>query len=159
MNGRRIAALAYVALLGSCRPDADEQTAESAESLRLARADSVAQAEAVYDAAAFDTVAWPSQEARIERGRVVWNFSCQKCHGEWGHGDGELAREHEIDMPDLTVADWEYEGDVPAIRHRIFVGHESEMPNWGLHGLGPRDIDAVATWIVEGVRSPGATGR
>jgi len=59
----------------------------------------------------------------------------------------------ELTMPMITAADWEYAGDVPAIRHRIFVGHETEMPSWGLYGLKYRDIDAVAHHIEEVLRA------
>ena len=130
-----------------------EETPEQAvERLRAARADSVAMAEAAYDAGGFDTISWATAEERVERGRVVWQFSCAKCHGPGGMGTGELAQEWGLAMPDLTAPDWEYAGDVEAIRHRIFVGHESEMPNWGLHGLKYRDIDAVTAYIVNGLR-------
>lgn len=130
-----------------------EETPEQAvERLREARADSVAMAEAAYDAAAFDTISWPSVEERLNRGSVVWQFSCAKCHGPNGVGTGELAQQWDLAMPDLTIPEWEYAADLEAIRHRIFVGHESEMPNWGLHGLKARDIDAVTAFIIRRLR-------
>ena len=122
------------------------------EALRQARADSVRQAEAAFDASAFDTISWASPAERLERGDVVWSFSCRKCHGEEGLGDGELARVEELDMPLITAADWEYAGDIPAVRRRIYIGHETEMPTWGLYGLKYRDIDAVAYHIEEVLR-------
>ncbi len=148
------APFAAVAAALACGPSAEEQAAQRAEELRLARADSMAQAEAIYDAAVFDTIRWTSPDSALVRGQVVWRFSCQKCHGVEGRGDGELALEHELAMPDILGADWEYAGDSPAIRHRVFVGHESEMPNWGLHGIAYRDIDAVAKYMDEWLREP-----
>lgn len=143
-----------VLLSSGCGPSEEEQAAQQAEDLRLARADSVATAEAMYDAAVFDTIQWESQEAKLERGALVWRVSCQKCHGMEGRGDGSLAVEHTLAMPDLLAADWQYAGDIMAIRHRVFVGHESEMPAWGLYGLAYRDVDAVANHIEAVLRAP-----
>ncbi len=88
--------------------------------MQAARADSVRMAEEAYDATVFDTINWESSEARIQRGAIVWRASCAKCHGAEGRGDGEFARQ---------------------------LGLEGEMPNWGLHGLGYRNIDAAAGYI------------
>jgi mono/diheme cytochrome c family protein len=56
-------------------------------------------------------------------------------------------------MPNLVAAEWEKAGDLPAIRRAIYVGHESEMPSWGLVGLKYRDIDAVAHYIDDLLRA------
>ncbi len=108
----------------------------------------------MYDAAAFDTIRWPTPDSALVRGQVVWRFSCQKCHGADGAGGGELALQHGLAMPNLRAADWPLAGDLAAIRRTVFVGHESEMPNWGLHGMSSRDIDAVARYIDTWIRRP-----
>lgn len=149
---RGIWTLPLVALIAAGCAGGEESADESAERLQSARADSVGMAEMEYDAAVFDTIEWETAEDRLNRGRVVWQFSCQKCHGPDGRGEGSLARTWDLSVPDLTARDWTYQGDLEAIRHRIFVGHESEMPNWGLHGLKYQDIDAVAAHIVNGLR-------
>ena len=56
-------------------------------------------------------------------------------------------------VPDMTRADWQYAGDFPGIRERIFVGHESEMPSMGLIGLSYQDIDASAHYIDDLLRT------
>jgi mono/diheme cytochrome c family protein len=104
-------------------------------------------AEARYDASVFDTLTWESEQARLERGALVWRTSCQKCHGRRGEGDGEAAVRLQIEMPSFNVPGWQYKDDLPALRHRIFVGYTGAMPNWGLHGLAYRDVDAVAAYI------------
>jgi mono/diheme cytochrome c family protein len=144
-----------VLLLAACGGGSGEQEdpAPDADALRQARADSVQMAEAEFDPTAFDTISWATPEERLERGTVVWDFSCRKCHGNEGLGDGELARVEELTMPMITDADWEYAGDVPAIRRRIYIGHETEMPSWGLYGLKYRDIDAVAHHIEDVMRA------
>ncbi len=106
-------------------------------------------AESQFDASVFDTLTWVNPEARLERGGVVWRASCQKCHGRNGDGAGDMAQQSQLTVPSFLAADWPYAGDLAAIRHRVFVGHEGAMPNWGLHGLKYRDIDAVAGYIVE----------
>lgn len=147
-------ALVGVLLASGCGPSAEEEAAQQADDLRLARADSVATAEAMYDSSVFDTIQWESTEATLERGALVWRVSCQKCHGMDGRGDGSLAQEHTLQMPDLLAADWQFAGDPAAIRHRVYVGHESEMPAWGLYGLAYRDVDAVANHIEAVLRAP-----
>lgn len=122
---------------------------DTAEALRQARADSVAVAEDLYDEAAFDSIAWSSDTERFMRGEDVWNFSCGDCHGWEGRGDGPVATRHGYDVPDFTSAGRGYAADLDSLRHRVFVGHETEMPSWGLYGLTPRDIDAVAYYIDE----------
>lgn len=149
---RRIAVpvVALVVVLTACGREETPQDREPR--VRAARADSVALAEAAYDGSAFDTITWPAPAARLERGGVVWSFSCQRCHGPEGRGGGELAVQLGFEVPSVVEPDWAYAGVLPAIRRRIFVGHEGEMPNWGLHGLKYRDIDAVAAYIEEVLR-------
>ncbi len=135
-------------------PSAEEQRAAALEARQAARADSVAQAAAAFDPASFDTIQWASDNERWERGGVVWSFSCQTCHGPDGSGTGETAVSADLDMPNLMAADWDKAGDIGAIRRSIYVGHESEMPSWGLVGLKYRDIDAVAHYIDDLLRAP-----
>lgn len=131
----------------------DEPEVPPEELLRAARADSVAQATAMYEATVFDTLTWEDDNARWERGGVVWSFTCQRCHGSDGRGKGEDAVKFDIAVPDMTVADWHYADDLPGIRERIFVGHESEMPSMGLIGLSYSDVDAAAHYINDLLRS------
>lgn len=128
----------------------DEATTEpDTATLHEARADSVAMAEEAYDPAAFDSIAWKGPGEKVERGRFVWEFSCTDCHGPNARGDGPVATRKGFDVPNFNVGEWEYAGDVEKIRHRVFVGHDSEMPSWGLYGLTHRDIDAVAYYVSE----------
>jgi len=139
-----------------CENAEDKAAREQAEheaALQIARADSVAQAAAAWDPAAFDSIAWDDDTARLERGQMVWSFSCAKCHGAGGAGDGEVAREHELTVPTLLDPDWALAGNIGEIRHTIFVGHVSAMPNWGLVGLKSRDLDAVSYFIHAGLRA------
>lgn len=148
------ALLLSVSLAGceSAEERAARLQAERDSTVREARADSVAEAAAQYDPAAFDSIAWEDADARFERGRVVWSFSCAKCHGGDGKGGGEMAVDHDLAMPDLA-GEWALAGDVAGIRRAVYVGHETEMPSWGLYGLTYRDVDAVAYYIEEGLRS------
>jgi hypothetical protein len=60
-----------------------------------------------------------------------------------------LAVQNDLSIPNFTAENWAYGGDIPAIRHRVYIGHESEMPSWGLYGLPYRDVDAVAFYVNE----------
>jgi mono/diheme cytochrome c family protein len=155
MRAPVVAAAVAVMALTACGggPSAEEQRAQADAARRAARADSVAQALAAYDAAAFDTIQWASDNDMWERGGVVWSFSCQTCHGSDGMGQGETAVAASLDMPNLVAADWDKAGDLAAIRRSIYVGHESQMPSWGLVGLKYRDIDAVAHYIDDLLRA------
>lgn len=152
---RKLSGFMVVLLLGCGTADeAEEITPEAqAEALRAARADSVAQATNMFDPTVFDTLTWDNDNARWERGGVVWSFTCQRCHGADGAGKGPDAETFDIAVPDMTVADWAYAGDVPGIRERIFVGHDSEMPSMGLIGLSYSDVDAAAHYIDDLLRS------
>jgi len=143
-----------IAFTLACGGGEEAAPVDDAAAVQAARADSVVEAEAQYDPAAFDTIAWASEAEAWERGGVVFAYSCVKCHGADGTGAGELALQHELEVPSLVAEDWDYAGDVPAIRHRVYVGHESEMPSWGLYGLKYRDIDAVSSYIDEVIRAP-----
>lgn len=157
MRGEATLALALGAALFGAACGGGESAADREAATRGAEADSVKMAESLYDPAVFDTIKWESEAARLERGQTVWRFSCQKCHGPDGRGGGEFAQQAHLDVPSFRIPDWAYDDDMPAIRHRIFVGHEGAMPNWGLHGLKYRDIDAAAAYINEVVRGH-ATG-
>lgn len=124
-----------------------ESEAEIAARKQAARADSVRTAEGLYDSTVFDTISWDDSNARIERGRVVWRASCEKCHGAEGRGDGEMAAQFGFEVPSFQDPAWSLAYEVDSLRYTIFVGHEGEMPNWGLHPLGYRNIDAVAGFI------------
>jgi mono/diheme cytochrome c family protein len=152
---RKLAGLMVVLLFGCGTGDeAEEVTPEArAEAMRAARADSVAQAMELFDASVFDTLTWENDNARWERGGVVWSFTCQRCHGADGTGKGPDAESFAIAVPDITAADWQYADDVPGIREKIFVGHESEMPSMGLIGLSYPDVDAAAHYINDLLRS------
>ena len=131
----------------------EEPQVNTEETLRAARADSVAQAAEMYDVAVFDTLTWADDNARWERGGVVWSFTCSRCHGSDGAGQGEDAVKFGFAVPDMTAPDWPYAGDLPGIRERIFVGHDTEMPSMGLIGLSYSDVDASAHYIDDLLRA------
>lgn len=116
------------------------------------REDQVAEADSLFETMSFDTVAWVSQETRALEGNVVFSSTCRQCHGPLGRGETAYADERGLDVPSLVEQDWEYAGDLEAARRRIFIGHPSGMPTWGVAGISPREIDAVAFYILERLR-------
>jgi mono/diheme cytochrome c family protein len=116
--------------------------------------DTVAAAMAAFDPTAFDSISWPTTEDAVERGGVVFRFSCRKCHGEGGAGDGGFVTAGDtLRPPSFLTEDWPFAEDKDALRQQIFTGTADGMPHWGLEGLKPRDIDAVAIYIQESLRS------
>ena len=142
-----IMSLAAALVFSGCasgEPPADESAADTASA-------SMVQAQEAYDPAAFDTITWETPEAALERGEVVYRFSCLRCHGERGLGDAGFVRGGDtLRPPSFREPTWRFAGDKQGIREQVFVGTLEGMPHWGLAGLGPKDIDAVATYILEG---------
>lgn len=140
-----LAALFLTVGCGGGEPPAEEASAGP---------DSTALAQAAYDPTMFDTISWESQEEAVERGQVVYRFSCLKCHGERGVGDAGFVRDGDtLQPPSFREADWPYAGDKAGIHEQVFVGTAEFMPHWGLVGLSPRDVDAVAIYIMEELRN------
>lgn len=133
-------ALALLIVAAGCGGGADRQAAAAPDSVSLALA--------AITPETFDTVSWPADTAAISRGSVVWTYSCRKCHGTDGSGDGGFVQHGDtIRPPSLLRPDFPYANDHEALRQAIFTGTEEGMPHWGLVGLKPRDIDAVALYI------------
>lgn len=137
-----IAASALLALAACGAPP--EQEAEPTP------ADTVAMAMAQYDAAAFDSIAWDTPEEAVVRGSVVFQYSCSKCHGTQGYGDGEfVTRGDTLRPPSFHGDEFQYRGDLEGLRQHVFTGTANGMPHWGMEGLKYRDIDAVGRFILD----------
>lgn len=131
-----------VLLLVACSEGGQEQQAVTA------RPDSTAVALESYNAALFDTIAWKTDTAQTNRGAVVWTVSCTKCHGVEGRGDAKWVVDGDtLAPPDFTAASWRFATDKAALMQYVYAGNQSGMPHWGIQGLKPRDIEAVATYI------------
>lgn len=137
-------ALAALVAMSACQPEHEFEPPDREE--RVQAADSL------YSAALFDTVAWESEDARALDGNLVFSARCRQCHGPMGGGETEYAAERELEIPSLVDPGWAYEGDLDAVRRRIFTGHSEGMPTWGVAGISPREIDAAAFYILERLR-------
>jgi mono/diheme cytochrome c family protein len=109
--------------------------------------DSVALALEQYDPALFDTISWTSDSSEVNRGGIVWAFSCKKCHGQLGKGDGNQVIDGDTIRPPDFTTQWRFGTDDEGLMKAIYAGSAEGMPHWGLSGLKPRDIDAVATYV------------
>jgi mono/diheme cytochrome c family protein len=115
---------------------------------RSVAADTAAMAAALLTPETFDTVQWPSDSEAVERGAVVWSYSCQKCHGAWGAGDGGFVQRGDtVRPPSFHGPDWRFANDREGMREQVFTGTNEGMPHWGMVGLKPRDVDAVTLYI------------
>jgi mono/diheme cytochrome c family protein len=148
---RFITVLALAAISTGC--GGGEPAQDQEEGPTQAQRDTMAMAAEAYDPAAYDTITWDSLGAAVERGQVVYQFSCQKCHGADGAGEAGFVRGGDtLRPPSFAAPDWELAGDTAGIREQIFVGTAESMPHWGLAGLKPRDIEAVSIYILETMR-------
>ncbi len=134
----------FVAACGGEAPEPEQQDPTAA--------DSVAAAMAQFDPAAFDTVTWESHDDAVVRGSVVFSYSCARCHGVHGEGDGGFVTQGDtLRPPDFTETDWRFLGDLEGLREFVYVGATGGMPHWGLEGLKYKDVDAVAKFLIDGL--------
>jgi mono/diheme cytochrome c family protein len=112
----------------------------------------VADAETRFLEVRFDTLSWASPDARAREGNGVYAAECRNCHGTVGEGNTAYADSRGLEIPSLVEADWRYGTSIDSVRHRIYVGHAAGMPTWGVAGITPREIDAVAFYILERLR-------
>jgi cytochrome c oxidase cbb3-type subunit 3 len=146
---RRIPLTLIILALAACGPSEEELAQRAAEAAAAAQDSAIAQAETMFDAAVFDTLTWESDQARLDRGAQVYNFSCTKCHGDDGAGDaGFVMNGDTLRPPSFADPEWAMAGDVEAIRQAIFVGTKEGMPHWGLEGLKAESVDAVTAHIL-----------
>jgi mono/diheme cytochrome c family protein len=146
-------ALSFVMVGTACSSAEEEGPSVSGETAMQAQEDSVMMAAEMYDETAFDSISWDSFADAQERGRVVFQFSCRKCHGDAGLGDGGFVRNGDtLQPPNFVVEDWRFAEDRVGLRKQVFTGTAKGMPHWGFYGLKYRDIDAVATYIQEVLR-------
>lgn len=148
MRAWKFLTLGTLAALTACggEPETPEQSAPTA-------ADTVQAAMAQYDPAGFDTITWATAEDAIVRGSVVFSYSCAKCHGRHGEGNGNFVTQGDtLRPPDITVTDWRFLDDREGLREYIYVGSDASMPHWGLEGLRYKDIDAVSAFLIDGIQ-------
>lgn len=133
---------AGVTLLSGCGADAPELPDETgAEAGAL-------QASVLFDPAMFDSIAWPSRHAAMDRGGTVYAYSCARCHGDSGAGNGGYRLQGRLlRPPTFLTQDWRFARDPEGLREAIYTGTDRGMPHWGRAGLTPRDVDAVALYI------------
>ncbi len=151
MRVSTLVALGAVLAVVGCE-NAEEEAVARAAAEAQAAADSVELARDQFDPMAFDTVTWESRDEAIVRGSVVFSYSCARCHGRFAEGDGGfVTRGDTLKPPDITVTDWRFLDDPDGLREFIYTGSDHGMPNWGLEGLKYKDVDAVATFLVDGL--------
>jgi mono/diheme cytochrome c family protein len=114
-------------------PDQSERVAEATERL---------------SPALFDSISWASEERRFLEGEGIYAAKCRRCHGTFGDGNTEYARERDLDVPGLVDPEWRWADSLEAARSLVFTGHENGMPIWGVAGISPREIDAVTYYVL-----------
>ena len=143
---RRIAPIVPILLLAAtaCKP------AQSQKGSPPSATDTVAEAQAEFDPAAFDTVRWASDSLRLARGADVFKWACSECHGPQGHGDGGKVTPQgdTLRPPNFAAPDWRLARDTTEVERKVFTGNIRGMPHWGLRRMEFRDVDAVAHYVL-----------
>ncbi len=112
----------------------------------------VAAADSAFDPTQFDSIRWDDEAAMMFAGNEVYAWRCRACHGYLGNGETDYGRERGVAPPSLVRPDWPAGDSVNAMRRRIFTGHPGGMPTFGIAGLTSREVDAVAHYLVLGLR-------
>jgi len=112
----------------------------------------VVEAAEEFDPAVFDTLSWSSDSARAFAGNSLYAAWCRQCHGYLGRGDTEYARSRDLAVPSLVEPGWAFADSLAAVRRDVYAGHSEGMPSWGVGRLTPRQIDAVAFYVLEQLR-------
>lgn len=145
---RKYLSVTLLSLLASCQAPPQGEAATQTDSTAMA------EAAFAYDSAAFREMTWDGDSLALERGRTVWLYSCQGCHGLQGEGRGGIVLVNDtVRTPSFLQPEWHLAGAPWELRRRIFAGSEHGMPHWGLFGLSNRDIDAVARYILAQLRA------
>ncbi|HKJ01538.1 MAG TPA: cytochrome c [Longimicrobiales bacterium] len=115
------------------------------------RGERIRQAELTYSPALFDTVTWAEKQDAYVLGNEVYVEKCRKCHGPLGRGQTDYGRERGLTIPSLVEPQWAY-ASMDSLHKTIYVGHEEGMPVYGDGGISPREIDAVASYVLDVLR-------
>jgi len=141
-------ALPLCLAIGMVACEAEEEGPSPEELAAAAKADTLTMAQEAFDSAAFDTVTLAGQQARVDRGEIVYRYSCVSCHGDTGEAEATVVfRGDTLNPTSLIQEEWALAEDVEGLRSAIFTGTAEGMPHFGLVGLGARDIDAVIGYI------------
>ena len=133
-------------LAGACSGDVAEEVDEVQAAGFVAAA--------TPDPGYFDSIQWDDPHAALDRGATVFAYSCAKCHGDSGAGDGNYQLNRRVlRPPSFRTADWRFGHDLEGLRVAIYTGNDKGMPHWGDAGLAARDVDAVARYILHGLRN------
>ena len=115
------------------------------------RGELIRQAELAYSTALFDSITWGEGEDRNVLGNEIYAEKCRKCHGPLGRGETDYAHERGLTIPSLVEPQWPF-ANMDSLHKTIYVGHEGGMPVYGNGGITPREIDAVASYILNVLR-------
>jgi mono/diheme cytochrome c family protein len=112
----------------------------------------------------------PGPDAAAQKGKTAYTRYCVSCHGIAAKGDGPLAKDLRVPVPDLTTLTARSGGEFPRDRVMGIItmgeelkGHGSpDMPAWGdafkkTQGIAAPTVDAavrnLATYI-QSVQAP-----
>lgn len=112
----------------------------------------VISAEARLTPLLFDSLSWADDSVRLFEGNETYATKCRRCHGTFGVGGTEYAAKRGLEVPSLVDPDWIWADSLGPVRRRIFIGHSTGMPTWGVAGITPRQIDASAYYLLFGLR-------
>lgn len=76
----------------------------------------------------------PTEESRA-LGKKLFSTQCKMCHGEGGRGDGDLAAEMNLKMPNFTDAETQKKRTDGELFYILSKGH-GEMPGQGTRMRG-----------------------
>jgi cytochrome c len=155
-----IPVLVALTWLAACGPSALQREQAQKDSAHAAAVDSVTMAAARFDTTVFDTIKWKKKGDDVDRGSIVYQYSCVKCHGHDGGGvQSVVFRGDTLNPPSFLAPDWPLATDAMGLRKAVFTGNVAGMPHFGVIGLAYRDVDAVSAYINKVLRANVAKAR
>lgn len=82
-----------------------------------------------------------------ERGRLVFQVHCARCHGPSGRGDGPDAASLHPPPRNLTAGPWRTPASEESVRRTVREGIPGTMMPGLAAALGPRELDAVVDFV------------
>jgi mono/diheme cytochrome c family protein len=90
-----------------------------------------------------------TKSSRVDRGEIVFQIHCAKCHGPEGHGDPEALAVQKPPPRDFARRPWRFEATLDSIRRVTVEGIPGTAMPSHRAALNDRELDAVVSHVYQ----------